>query len=323
MKILLVDDSAYARQRLSKVLKSAGHEVVEAEGGVEAIELFKKGAFNAVTVDMLMPDMDGITLMKRLKELDRDIPLIAVTADVQEETKREAFEAGAYAFLAKTAKTEEIKDIFSRLEREPNLMFSSMMNKDAFTELINIAMGRAADALSSLIERRIILRVPQFEMIKASSLNVYFENKLNQIGVAVQQKFSGIINGVATFALPYNDAVNLVRILLSTDKELDRLAPSEQTVLAEVGNIVLNAAISILSNQLNTRFSISIPDVFLKKSGADVLNSIMVCCKDTEHAIVLVSHLTISDVEITSYLILLIPRVGVLKLLESLNASYR
>lgn len=319
MKILLVDDSAYARQRLSKLLKEIGHEVVEASGGLEAIETFKKGDFNAVTVDMLMPEMDGITLIKRLREIDRDIPIIAITADIQDETKKEALEAGAFAFLSKTAKPEELKSIFSNLSEDPNFVFFSMIEKDAFTELINIAMGRAANALSSILGRRIILKVPNFEMIKASKLHDYFENNLNSIGVAVQQRFSGIINGIATLALPYNDALSLVRVLLSDDKELDRLAPSEQTVLAEIGNIVLNSAISILSNQLNTRFSISVPDVHLKKSGSDILHSIMLYCKDSEHAIVLLSYLDVSEVEIIAYLILLVPRTGLIKLLQSLR----
>lgn len=319
MKVLIVDDSFYARQLLKKLLTQIGYEVTEASGGVQAIEILKKESFDIVTVDLVMPEMDGITLIKKIRELNRDMPIVAITADIQDETKKQALEAGAFAFLPKPARSEEINAIFSKLLKEPELIFFSLRHKDAFTELINIAMGRAANALSGLLEKRVVLTVPYFEMLKASELRDYFENKLKTIGVAVEQRFSGVINGVATIALPYEDALTLVRVLLSTDKDLDRLAPSEHTVLAEVGNIVLNAAISILSNQLNTRFSISVPDVFIKKSGEDLLNSLMLYCKDSEHAIVLLSHLTISEVEIVSYLLLLMPRVGVLKLTESLN----
>lgn len=319
MKILLVDDSFYARQLIKRFLMNEGYEVVEASGGAEAIELFKKGNFNVVTVDMLMPEMDGITLIKKIREIDRDIPIIALTADIQDETKKEAFQAGAFAFLPKPPRPEEIREVFLRLKQEPELIFLSSKNRDAFTELINIAMGRAANALSTLTGKKIVLKVPHFDMIKASKLHDYFEDNFQSVGVAVQQRFSGIINGIATLAFPYNDAVSLVRVLISADKELDRLAPSEQTVLAEIGNIVLNGAISVLGNQLNTRFSISVPDVYLKKSGTYVLNSLISFCRDAEHAIVLLSHLTISEVDIISYLIILIPRVGILKLLESLN----
>jgi len=320
MKILLVDDSFYARKFFAKILTNEGHDVVEAQGGIEALEIFKKGGMDVVTVDMLMPDMDGITLIKKIKEIDRDALIIAVTADIQEETKKEAFNAGAYAFISKPVKPEEIKRVLSQLQKEPYSIFLSPDSRDAFTELINIAMGKAAEALSSLLEKKIILKVPHFEMIVASRLYDYFEGNLDEIGVAVQQRFSGIINGVATIALPYKDAVSLVRVLISANKELERLTPSEQTVLAEVGNIVLNGAISILSNQLKTRLAISIPDVYIKKSGKDVLNSIMLYCHDSEHALVLLSRLTISEIEILSYLIMLLPRVGILKLLESLNA---
>ncbi|HOJ44227.1 MAG TPA: response regulator [Syntrophorhabdaceae bacterium] len=319
MKILLVDDSFYARKLFERILTNEGHEVIEASRGAEALEILKEGGIDLVTVDMLMPEMDGITLIKKIKELNRDIPVVAVTADIQEETKKEAFEAGAIAFITKPVKSEEIKRILSSLQKEPDLIFLSFDNKEAFTELINVAMGRAAYALSTLLQKKIILKVPHFEMMSASRLHEYFTDKLNEVGVAVQQRFSGVINGVATLALPYKDALSLVRVLISADKALERLTPSEQTVLAEVGNIVLNGAISILSNQLKTRLSISIPDVYLKKSGIDVLNSIVLYCNDAEHAIVLLSHLTISEIEIISYLILLIPRAGMLKLLGSLN----
>ncbi len=319
MRILLVDDSAYARQCLSKVLKEEGYAVIEASNGIEALELFKKGNFQAVTVDMLMPEMDGITLIKKIREIDRDIPLIAVTADIQDETRKEALAAGAHAFVSKTARPEEIKEIFKRLRDDPSLLFISVEDKDKFTELINIAMGKAASALSSILERKIILQVPRFEMIKASKLHDYFEDNFKDVGVAVQQRFSGTINGMATLILPYNYAISLVRVLITADKDLEKLAPSEQTVLAEIGNIVLNAAISILSNQLKTRFSISAPDVYLKSSGKDILNSIMLYCRDSEHAIILISHLTIKDVEIIAYLILIVPRMGILRLLDSLR----
>jgi len=321
MKILVVDDSFYARQLIVRALTKAGHTITEASGGIEAIDIFKKEVFDAATVDMIMPDMDGIELIKKLHALNRDIPLIAVTADIQDETKKDALEAGAIAFVSKTAKPDVILNILNSLKEESDFLFLSMDEKDAFTELINISMGQAAGALSSLLGRRIILKVPHFEIVKASRLKGFFEEKLEHVGAAIHQRFSGTINGLASLVLPYEHAVLFVRILLSVEKDINRLTPSEQTVLAEVGNIVLNSAISTLGNRLNIRLAISIPDVHLIKPGGDIADIITSYTCDSEHAIIILSHLTISEVELISYIVLILPRVAIIKLLRELRAQ--
>jgi len=67
--ILAVDDSASMRQMVSFTLKSAGHQVTEAEDGVKALDLARSGRFDLVLTDVNMPNMDGITLIGELRKL--------------------------------------------------------------------------------------------------------------------------------------------------------------------------------------------------------------------------------------------------------------
>ncbi len=82
MKALVVDDNKNGRTLLSKMLRSRGYEVAEAQNGAEALELVEKGAPGIIISDISMPVMDGFTLLKNLKENSRtkDIPFVFYTA---------------------------------------------------------------------------------------------------------------------------------------------------------------------------------------------------------------------------------------------------
>ena len=101
--ILAVDDSNSMRQMVSFTLKQAGHEVMEASDGVEALELAKKNDFGLVISDVNMPRMDGISLIKELRTLPdyRFTPLLMLTTEASAEKKREGKDAGATGWLVK------------------------------------------------------------------------------------------------------------------------------------------------------------------------------------------------------------------------------
>jgi CheY-like chemotaxis protein len=100
-KILIVDDSSLARRSTRKILETAGHEVVEAEDGLRALERYYLEKPQAVVLDITMKDMDGIEVLKRLRELDNTVKVIIVTADVQTSTREMADSGGACGFVIK------------------------------------------------------------------------------------------------------------------------------------------------------------------------------------------------------------------------------
>lgn len=101
--ILLVDDSTSMREMVSFTLREAGHEVSEAEDGVEALEFARKALVNLVITDVNMPNMDGITLTSELRTLDnyRFIPILILTTETGTAKKEQGKVAGATGWIEK------------------------------------------------------------------------------------------------------------------------------------------------------------------------------------------------------------------------------
>ena len=102
-QILTIDDSATMRQLLSTTLKDAGHEVVEAKDGVEGLQAAKGCRPKIVITDINMPRMDGLTLIKKLRELPayRRVPIIVLTTEIDGKKKQVAKSAGATGWITK------------------------------------------------------------------------------------------------------------------------------------------------------------------------------------------------------------------------------
>ncbi|MBD8524715.1 response regulator [Pseudomarimonas arenosa] len=110
LRILAVDDSASMRQMVAFALTSAGFDVVEAEDGVVALEKAKQEKFNAVVADVNMPNMDGITLIRHLRQLPdyRFTPLLMLTTEAGLDKKQEGKAAGATGWLVKPFNPEQL-----------------------------------------------------------------------------------------------------------------------------------------------------------------------------------------------------------------------
>lgn len=103
--VLIVDDEAINRLLLNEYLVDAGYDVVEADGGIQALEALNKepNRFSAVLLDRMMPDMDGLTVLKQMKEtvILEDIPVIMQTAKAMKSEIQEGLECGSYYYLTK------------------------------------------------------------------------------------------------------------------------------------------------------------------------------------------------------------------------------
>mgnify|MGYP006310519261 CR=1 FL=1 len=102
MSILLVDDAAFMRINLKNILEKAGYEVVgQAENGKEAIKKYKDLEPDLVTMDITMPEMDGIEAVKKIREINSEANIIMCSAMGQQSMVVEAIEAGAKDFIVK------------------------------------------------------------------------------------------------------------------------------------------------------------------------------------------------------------------------------
>jgi len=108
--ILAVDDSASMRQMVSFTLKGAGHDVLEASDGEEALGLANKGPVDLVISDVNMPNMDGITLISELRKLDtyKFTPILMLTTESSGDKKSEGKAAGATGWIVKPFNPDQL-----------------------------------------------------------------------------------------------------------------------------------------------------------------------------------------------------------------------
>ena len=107
-EILVIDDSKLSQKAISDILNNANHNTIEAYNGLEAIEKIKNDNYDLIILDLLMPKMRGIEFLETIKNNNTNIPVIVLTADIQESTKAHCFELGARKFLNKPVKKEEL-----------------------------------------------------------------------------------------------------------------------------------------------------------------------------------------------------------------------
>ena len=118
--VLVVDDSGYARRIMRKTLEAAQHSVLEADGGIAAIEAYYLHHPDIVLLDLTMEDLGGLEVLKQLRQMNPDVRVIVVSADVQSTTEGIVREAGAFAFLGKPVTPEALHGAIEAAIGNPN-----------------------------------------------------------------------------------------------------------------------------------------------------------------------------------------------------------
>lgn len=115
-KVLIVDDAAFMRMMIKDILEKNGFEVVgEANNGIKAVELFKKESPDVVTMDITMPDMDGIEAVKKIREIDPKAKIIMCSAMGQQTMVMDAIKAGARDFIVKPFQPDRVLEAINKV----------------------------------------------------------------------------------------------------------------------------------------------------------------------------------------------------------------
>ncbi|MCG0278144.1 MAG: response regulator [Thermanaeromonas sp.] len=108
-RVLVVDDAAFMRMMIKDILTKNGYEIAgEAENGQKAVELYQQLKPDVVTMDITMPEMDGIAAVKAIKKIDPDAKIIMCSAMGQQLMVMEAIQAGAKDFIVKPFQQERV-----------------------------------------------------------------------------------------------------------------------------------------------------------------------------------------------------------------------
>jgi DNA-binding NtrC family response regulator len=156
-KILIVDDERSMCQFLSIMLRKEGYDITAVSNGKKALEHVKEHRFDLVITDIKMTGMDGIELLGEIKKTDRSIPVIIMTAYASQKTAIDAVNNGAFHYLIKHAKNDEIKMVVRnaidmRRVKSENLLLKRQLKKSSDFKTI-IGKSEEMAKVFSLVEK--------------------------------------------------------------------------------------------------------------------------------------------------------------------------
>ena len=140
-RILIVDDEVSVRESLRFILKDQ-YKILLAETAREALTLFEREGPHLILLDIILPEMDGIAVLKRIREMDTTIPIIMLTATRMVKTAVEAMKLGATDYLSKPFDIEELKLVIEKaittkdLEQEVKFLRSEITRRYSFKSII-------------------------------------------------------------------------------------------------------------------------------------------------------------------------------------------
>lgn len=106
--VLIIDDSSFQRGIIRSLVREAGHETEEAEDGRAGLEKIAARKPDCILTDLLMPDMGGLELLESLRELGAAIPVIIITANIQESVHQRCLDLGAAAVVNKPVRQDKL-----------------------------------------------------------------------------------------------------------------------------------------------------------------------------------------------------------------------
>lgn len=277
--LLVCDDSNMARKQLLRALPADWPVTIEqAVNGLEAMVILRMGKTDVLLLDLTMPEMDGYEVLAALKAEGLSCKVIVVSGDVQEQAVARVMELGALAFVQKPADPDLLKKTLSDLgllttgqgalvPRAPGIE-PSISFPDAFREVINVAMGRAAALLARVLEVFVRLPVPNVNIFEAGELHMALADlQRGDDLTAVCQGFIG--GGIAGEAL-----------LIFHDSEVDDMARlmrwfspdySAMEMLLDLSTVLIGACLGGIAEQIDVQFSKSHPMVLGEHASIEEL----------------------------------------------------
>ncbi len=161
-KILIVDDEKKLRHILQIILEEKGYATEEAENGEEALKLIKANNYSMVITDIKMPVMDGITLLREIKKIDPDYPVIVLTAFGSIESAVEAVREGALDYITKPFEEEKLLITIQRSMRFSELVEVKKVYRDELSESFDFSniVAESQEMLQILKQSSMVSKSP-------------------------------------------------------------------------------------------------------------------------------------------------------------------
>jgi diguanylate cyclase (GGDEF)-like protein len=216
-KVLVVDDEEAMRELIVTLLSQEGHHCVTANNGLEALDRIMETKFDALITDIVMPEMDGIALIKELSRYDQSLPVMIITGHTEEYSAKIAIASGAQEFIGKPFSTSEFILRFDKMMRDHK----------GEEELIALSL---TDELTGLYNRR------RFFILTEQYLKVAIREKKRLLLLFIDMDYLKWINDHYGHNEGDQALIDLASILKKTFRESDiiaRIGGDEFVILVE------------------------------------------------------------------------------------------
>ena len=184
-------------------------------------------------------------------------------------------------------------------------MILSADQKDAVTELVNIAFSRTAAALAELTGNRVELTVPEVSAHPIVDLAPALSRFVQGDVATVHQIFGGPVSGDAFLLLDVEGAARLVSLLTDAGAPTPQMGSSAKEVLAEIGNILLNACLGVFGDLLHVRFTFAVPRLHLETLRS-MIDSLVIGTDELRHALLVGARFRVRANEVTGCMVLVL-----------------
>ena len=114
-KVLVIDDAPSVRALLELLLRPQGYDVILAENGWMGLQLYRQEHPDVIVLDLKMPELDGVTVLKQIRSVDLELPVIMLTGDSTAQTERQVRALGASEFIIKGSSLHLLGRVLQRL----------------------------------------------------------------------------------------------------------------------------------------------------------------------------------------------------------------
>jgi len=277
--LLICDDSSMARKQLLRALPADWPVAIEqAANGIEAMAILRRGQTDVMLLDLTMPEMDGYQVLTALQAEGLSCRVIVVSGDVQEQALQRVMALGALAFVQKPADPDLLRQNLERLGllggSASGLSLRAVGDEsainffDAFREVVNVAMGRAAALLARLLGVFVQLPVPNVSLFEVGELHMALADAQRGDGLtAVCQGFIGSgIAGEALLIFHDSEVGDMARLMSGFSADY-----SEIEMLLDLSSVLIGACLNGIAGQIDVQFSQSHPIVLGEHASIEEL----------------------------------------------------
>ena len=310
-KILVVDDSAFTRQVVRNVLNGRGYRaVIEAENGEEALKKYEKEKPDVVLLDVIMPNLHGSEVLKKIMIMDENAKVIMLSAVGQQKTVRICNKLGSVGYIVKPFDDEllvtSVEKALRMKEKRKPLTKLTTFEEDALREVGHMGAQHAATALSKMVGETVSAKLLAARMTSLADLPALVGDKETMVS-GIYLPVTGDLSGSLLMVFPQKSAFLLVDMMFKkkpgTTKELGEM---DKSALAEAGNILAGNCLTALSHMLGMHLVEHVPDFAHGMVGALIENVAVAFGQKAERALIIQVELrTEEKVKVVGYFFLL------------------